>query len=502
MAGPGELVHATPAYAAFDWTPQSAAFAAAFSAVLVGIAVGCAYGLVGPVDALIWGLGVAIIAACAAVGVHQILVGQAFAPSAIYAYLFALHFGLPALIVAAGQYEWENEVNRQYLVPALLYVAIAWLAFQVGHRLAGEAMPALRARAGEAVPVFEWSAIRVVWACIALAVVGFAIRFYIIRSDAYFQVTRGQQGELEGPLFALVRMIELFPMYALCIAAIARWSPIGDRGLTRLFWVLLALEALYWIPTGRKEQSILAFLLPLIVRYLMTGRFLKLPGILAAAAALAVFFPVIHYYRVGLELGVFASGDIIGTLSAGASLLEDSASQSDLSPFEVVLNRLSLIESVTACVRLIDSAEWAPFYGQSYADLVVGLVPRVLWPDKPGFHYGTEFGRAAGFIGGDDWLTSISVTFPGEAFLNFGWGGVAAMGVIGAVFGVLYRMHRISRRPRAWLLLYVIALPSVLYVGGTFALHFGGLAKLLPALFLLAVLLQAPPSSRIGGTRS
>jgi hypothetical protein len=132
-------------------------------------------------------------------------------------------------------------------------------------------------------------------------------------------------------------------------------------------------------------------------------------------------------------------------------------------------------------------------WGRTYADFFVGLIPRAVWPDKPYFHYGTEFGHRSGMLDESDDATSISVTLFGEAFMNFGVAGTFVAGGIGYIFGIIYAAFRRRRSPDA-LFLYLTSLPVVFYVGGTFVLYFLGLAKaLLVAALLLIVLRSRQP---------
>ena len=71
-------------------------------------------------------------------------------------------------------------------------------------------------------------------------------------------------------------------------------------------------------------------------------------------------------------------------------------------------------------------------WGQSYTWWGFGWFPRALWADKPAIDLGVLFKRdVMGLSTGG----AFNVTGPGEAFINFGWAGIA----IGGVLGWLYR---------------------------------------------------------------
>lgn len=134
--------------------------------------------------------------------------------------------------------------------------------------------------------------------------------------------------------------------------------------------------------------------------------------------------------------------------------------------------------------------------------VLLTILPRAVWPSKPLFSYGTEFGQAAGLLDPDDWITSISVTFPGEAFINFGWIGFMPFVLIGVMYSLIYRAHQCWRQEQTGMLLYAITLPTILYIGGTFALFMGGLMKLLLLYSLIGWLMRRTTIRSTAGTSS
>ncbi|WP_322893919.1 MULTISPECIES: O-antigen polymerase [unclassified Yoonia] len=69
--------------------------------------------------------------------------------------------------------------------------------------------------------------------------------------------------------------------------------------------------------------------------------------------------------------------------------------------------------------------------GQSYFWWVFGWVPREVWPDKPAIDLGVYFKREVmGVVTGG----AFNVTGPGEAFINFGWGGLGVAPLLGWLF--------------------------------------------------------------------
>jgi hypothetical protein len=67
--------------------------------------------------------------------------------------------------------------------------------------------------------------------------------------------------------------------------------------------------------------------------------------------------------------------------------------------------------------------------------------------------------------------------------------------------GLLYRQTLRSPRRETWLLVYASALPVILYVGGTFALTFGGLVKILPFVYVVGWLMDGRVRQSAHSTR-
>jgi hypothetical protein len=348
----------------------------------------------------------------------------------------------------------------------------------------------------------EWRSPNVLLFSGLLALVGWVIRVHIVSSHAYFQFARAVQGELEGPWYAAIRMAELLPLHALFILVI---HATGSRQAHSSAWkhlVRLAtlVELAYWLPTGRKEETILIILIPILIRYLRTGLLPSWRAMAVFGTFVAALFPLAFYYRFVLQKVVLVNDDIWQAVPIALAALDaGAADDAPETVWQIVFQRLDLLESMSAAIDLIDRGQWRLALGGDYALALLSLAPRVFWSAKPDFHYGTEFGHASGIIeASNDWFTSISVTFPGEAFLNFSWLGCLVFIVLGAVYGLLYEWARRSRWSQTGVLLYAITLPTILFLGGTFALHIGGLIKFLPFYLAAGWLMTRPfvlPSS-------
>src|ERR1700733_1905709 len=417
--------------------------------------------------------------------------GQLASPSSLYAALVALHFAVPGMVFGLKDGpDYVFSPNGHFAAEAMLFAFASLLTFQIGSFLVNSNILRRRHRLHGATRPF-WSRNRVFAFVVALLIVGWLARIDIIESNAYFQILRSRKGSLEGAFYAAISMAEMLPIYAACILAIVYWRP--NASPSRLLRLSLACvvvsEIVYWLPSGRKEAVVLAVVLPLLARYLQRRKLPSGKTFGALLIGVVLLFQGTNVYRSAMERGR-TGGDQVDTVVAAVTLAETGTVSADMSSDEFIFRRMSLLEPLSACIRLNRHGIWEPMLGSSYAQALWSFVPRVLWPEKPNLHYGTEFGHAAGVLPRSDVLTSISVTYFGEAFLNFAWGGLVPIFLVGMIFGGLYRQIRASLHRETWLLVYLVAMPTILYIGGTFAIYFGGLIKLLPFFYIVGWLVE------------
>lgn len=115
---------------------------------------------------------------------------------------------------------------------------------------------------------------------------------------------------------------------------------------------------------------------------------------------------------------------------------------------ESVLYRASVLPQVTNVVELVKSRGY--FDGDAMAPLLIALVPRILWPDKPliglGAWFATEIGQG---LQTDSWYTnSINMTIQGHLFLDFGWVGMAIGCIlVGGLLASLWNATQFYKSP-------------------------------------------------------
>ncbi len=96
-----------------------------------------------------------------------------------------------------------------------------------------------------------------------------------------------------------------------------------------------------------------------------------------------------------------------------------------------LLNRSANVAQITNVVKLVKNKGF--YGGQASAPILVALIPRFLWPDKPKIQIGAWFALEIGAGYKNDLgiiNNSINMTVAGELYLDFGWIGV----ILGSIF--------------------------------------------------------------------
>jgi len=422
-----------------------------------------------------------------------------FSPINFYSVLIILHFGLPGCLLVMGVIEFEYMPNFPFLAQALGFVLLCFIMLQLGVALACRINDKNKLKNKPNKKHYVWGSGRVVGFLMILIITGWIARVYWILSGGYFQIDRQiEEGVAVNTVFyGPLRLAEYFPLYTYIIAMVVGYhnSKTLDAIALRFpkFWKWLIInvgvgEFIYWAFSGRKQEIILVLIMPVIIRYLYICRLPSKSVLTVGVLSILIIFPVTHYYRYSLDVnsGFKSSLSDIPAVINAITELDDSL----MSPFEVVANRLNLTESVAASIRIINTDVWSARLGEDYVDIITMQIPRFIWNDKPYFHYGTLFGHVSGMLASNNLLTSISVTYFGEAYLNFMWLGSLIFIVFGFVFEYIY-IKASGRDDPKWMLLYLLFIVPMIYVGGTVAMYFGGIIRPLILFYLIGLLLAS-----------
>ncbi|HKE57698.1 MAG TPA: hypothetical protein VKB46_13385 [Pyrinomonadaceae bacterium] len=143
------------------------------------------------------------------------------------------------------------------------------------------------------------------------------------------------------------------------------------------------------------------------------------------------------------------------------------------------VNRLSLL-SQTA--NVIDKTPGiVPYqYGRLYSYMLVTIIPRFIWPDKPSVNDANQFYQVAYGLTSQDNLgnVSIAVGVLTEGFMNFGWLGVVGVMFLLGVFFDFYQHTFLSKQSGVLLTaLGVVLLPQFMAIESQMAQYLGGIVQ-------------------------
>ncbi len=413
---------------------------------------------------------------------------ELFSPIGLYAFLMTAHFVIPGLLLPFYNKYFSDLNNLKYACEAQAFVLVCFIFFHIGYKfIQGQQKKSERLYGSPSITA-NWKDQKVILVIILLFIIGWAIRAYIIESSAYFQISRDTTFLLYSRLHGIIRFVEKFPQYALMIVCIHYWTVTNinfQKKLRMIITLIFISEMGYWLIAGRKEGVILTIMLPIIIRYIILSKLPSKKLLLLISCAIIIMFPATHYYRSAMDIEKLAQRPTTKSISMSFSSAKHLYFENRKSPMDILFGRIALLEPVSGSVGIIRNDVWEPMLGKSYIWSIFSLVPGVLWEDKPKTDFGNQFGHASGILNLVNKTTSISVTYLGEAFLNFTWLGIFVFFFFGAGFSAVYKNVELWKRDETMLLIYLLLVPFILYIGGTFALYVGGLLKILVIFFFI-----------------
>ena len=119
------------------------------------------------------------------------------------------------------------------------------------------------------------------------------------------------------------------------------------------------------------------------------------------------------------------------------------------------LNRLNHISEFSQVIELTPRV--VPFWdGETYKGLITKIIPRALWPEKPIYRTGNDFGRRYKIISAQDISTAVNLQWTMEMYANYGIKGVfIGMGLVGILLGF---MEKKFNQPNMTYLEYILGL--------------------------------------------
>jgi hypothetical protein len=130
--------------------------------------------------------------------------------------------------------------------------------------------------------------------------------------------------------------------------------------------------------------------------------------------------------------------------------------------------------------------------GATYVDLYWSLIPRFLYPDKPGKILGQDFGHRYGLLDKFDKTTSYNLPQLVEFYANFGiWGVAIGMLLLGVAQRVLYHILTAPDADASIPLLATIILAHCCNIESDLSAVYGGLFLNIIAIIAILAVLRA-----------
>jgi hypothetical protein len=267
-----------------------------------------------------------------------------------------------------------------------------------------------------------------------------------VEQGLYFRYSiTGTPGRQTTQLSTLITIVANVPLMAFALVASER-TRIGRFGTA--FWVMLATEITWAVPSGERARIVGLALVLLVNRYYTVRR--QLPWRQIIAGLLVVVFIVFPfgalyrgrgaasgYQQAPLTQAGVAAGEMVSNLGALPTLA-----------FDETLSRFSDIASV-ATITTKGRNLYPNSAGKTLTLVAQGLIPRFLFPGKsnPG-NIGNEFAHAYGLV----FRTSqadVSTTYVGDLYGSFGfWGMLVGMAILGTLTrGLDEYLHDRRTRP-------------------------------------------------------
>jgi hypothetical protein len=435
---------------------------------------------------IIAGVAAAMIPVAAALARGRV---EPFDVGVAVAFAYLVLFPLRAAVVLLG---WDAATNQRALMAgntvvrdALVAVALGLVAGGIGYAVPLGARLGARVRFPSSPVAEQPSAVLAA----VLFVFGTAAQSLILVASRNPDVPL-----IGGRGSGLVSSTSVLMLVGLCL--LARRAALS-RTRADCAWVATATlaGAAVGIIGQYKEVVLLSLLAPLVMAYFTTGRGIGLRWIaLCGAIAVFVVFPLVTVWRqvsttAGTENPIIVASKLPGhyldhdLLTGGERRLEITDLLTE--PLATTSHRLYGYDSMALVVRATPSQ--IPYrLGATMEGLWTGMVPRILWPDKP--NIGIGFWFASHYWGTPPGVLEVpqTVTHPGELYIDFGLPGV----IVGmALLGLWYRFAYAALRPAesgTAAVLYTVLLLTVVSVDRDLPLVY---VTLLQRMIVVALLL-------------
>jgi hypothetical protein len=164
------------------------------------------------------------------------------------------------------------------------------------------------------------------------------------------------------------------------------------------------------------------------------------------------------------------------SLSQWSDALNHPDSETIRSVVNPSLSRVSLLTQTANVIEQTPSE--VPYqYGSLYSYMLITFIPRFIWPDKPSVNEANQFYQVAYGLTSEDELehVSIAVGVLTEAYINFGWIGVAGLMFLGGIFFDTYQRTFLSSEAGVFMnAMGIVLVPQLLAVELQLSQYLGG----------------------------
>ncbi len=430
---------------------------------------------------------------------REVSQGNILSPLTIFAVATLVHFTLFAILQCSSAYRFVNPDNYGTLAAATGFTLLCFGAYWVGYRAVDTYLLPNRRRgpATKQDALHKTPALQLTIAALLMLCVGWTARAFTVAQGAYFKysyatadIASGDRGptalfsalpDASAAIFIILYLTQGRKFFA-AAAAVA---------------VIFA-NAAYWGFAGMKQEFIASFFMAFGAWYFVSRKLPSPSLIVGVAIALLSYLTVTSTYRAAQEARDVARARSLGDIVALATDLLNQPVQSHgtHSAFE----RLNLTETTAGAVRIVSEDDSYLRGGEDYQSALAAIIPRAVWPDKPDIGtIGNAFGRWIGILRNEaDRTTSISVTWYGEAFLNFGWMGLLIFLPLGAATRCYYRLTW-ETNSVSGPIAYLATLSAIAYIGSSVAIAINSTLKtwlVVGLVFLIASVLVPRLSNR------
>lgn len=373
------------------------------------------------------------------------------------------------------------------IVEGLAYAIVVLLMIETGYAVAGKALR--RVGGIEEVSQERWN--RIFWVSIAVFVAGLGARIYGVFQGYQVRFAASDlyaSGAYSG-IDIFYDYLGYFSTFGYILTVAYSFTAPRPRAAQFLAWgVMLPIQLFFAFLGGPKQYFIPIVIAPLICYHYFRGRVPVFPLLLAGCIFVLIIFPIMTTYR-NLDPGLLRSLDLSAQLDYAVAGVWDRVSEKGLLEYifwglELVVERMDGIYTFTGVLMNVpDSMEYQ--WGKTIMVGFAMLVPTFIWEEKYDY-LSTVITWGVGIFGPDATGSGISITHPGELFLNFGpIGMLLGMLIFGAAFRLIHNWL-VSGRRFFGIVIYAVIWSTLVVPEHPIAAYFSDAFKQIVLLMLIS----------------